>query len=81
MIRGILELRSRSLNKEEQDVLNWLSSIDYSASQNRGKRTRKEETGGWFLESSDFKDWINSPGGLLWLNGVGALSMAIISKE
>jgi len=51
-------------------ILDWISSsVDPSRNYNRALKDREKGTGKWFLESSEYSDWVNTPG-FLWLLGI-----------
>lgn len=55
---------------EQFRMLQWLSNEDPSVSHNRAIQKKQEGTGSWYLESTAFSQWRNSPKSLAWLHGI-----------
>ena len=58
--RGVNEIRSQQRDQEHQATLEWLSPIDYALQQRDYISKRQPETGQWFLDSQQFKTWLNA---------------------
>lgn len=56
-------------NQEEQRILNWLTPQDYAPQQHEILRTCKSGTGRWFLESEEYKSWLNHKASTLFCPG------------
>jgi len=52
-----LELTFVPEDQKHEEMLQWLSSVDYSLQQAGFLRQRQEGTGQWFLESHQFQEW------------------------
>ena len=66
-----------SLGKESRDIIDWLSSLDFSATQIDTFARRQEGTGEWLLGAEIFKNWLDGVVGTLWCPG---LRMSLPSK-
>ena len=63
------------------EVLDWHTNDDYSVQQNDNLELREPGTGGWFLQTLEFEDWVESPGKLLFypsIAGAGKTTIASI---
>ena len=61
----------RVLTLEEQEIINWLSPLEFFSKQNDALSRRQEGTGRWLLESSEFRSWLDTPGKeVLWCPGL-----------
>lgn len=56
--------------QQHRAITQWLSSIDMSAQQADYMARRQAGTGQWFLESSEFKEWISRPKATLFCPGI-----------
>jgi hypothetical protein len=51
------EAHGAEARQKHEEMLQWLSSVDYSLQQAAFLRQRQEGTGQWFLESRQFQEW------------------------
>jgi len=59
-----------SPGRERSDIAEWLSPLNFKASQSGFLQTREEGTGNWLLESQTFRDWCNGTSSrILWCPG------------
>ena len=77
MLDGIEELtqqlssiKSTVLSAEDQNILEWLSGYDFSASHTSAASRRESGTGDWILDSPQYGEWKESKCSLLWLHGI-----------
>lgn len=71
----ILDGRAQSLqlnteHKDRQDILAWLSSLDFSRQQTTLSNGRQQGTGSWLIESEEFKKWSGNDGKSLICQGI-----------
>ena len=62
------------LDQELQDILNWLSPLNFSAKQNDIFGRWHEGTGQWLLDNTVFKTWVNGNSKVLWCPGIRMVS-------
>ena len=60
----------RQYDREQQAILDWLTSVDYSPQQNDFIARRQEGTGEWLVESDEFQQWENNKRGILFCPGI-----------
>ena len=56
--------------KERRAVTDWLSPLNFMATQNEVLGRRQEGTGQWLLDSEKFKNWVNGTEKVLWCPGI-----------
>ena len=57
--------------EESKEILRWLDPPSPSQNQSIASSKRSDETGSWFISSSEFSTWKNSLNSVLWINGGG----------
>ena len=65
-----IESLSHSIDRESQDMLDWLSSLDFRTSQIDTLRRRQEGTGQWLFEDPEFDHWVRGAERRLWCPGI-----------
>ena len=55
-----MEETSRRDKQRRNEILNWLTTVDYSAEHNDQHTRREEGTGMWLLDSEKYQDWRGS---------------------
>lgn len=78
---GVLALQTYQDRSRHLATMEWLSSADFPAQQWDHMQRREEETGLWFLNAPQFKDWIDGSGSVLFCPGIpgaGKTMMAAI---
>lgn len=48
--------------QRRQKVLEWLADDDFSIRHNELQNTRAENSGQWFVESKEFRNWVEGTG-------------------
>ncbi|KAB8215331.1 hypothetical protein BDV33DRAFT_208405 [Aspergillus novoparasiticus] len=71
-------IESRVLTAEEERILDWVSTADYSKIQNETQKFRSANTGNWFLISDQYQDWKDSAGHILWLSGIAGCGKSVL---
>jgi Cdc6-like AAA superfamily ATPase len=60
----------RQYDREQQAILDWLTSVDYSTQQNDFIARRQEGTGDWLVESDEFQQWGKNKKCILFCPGI-----------
>jgi hypothetical protein len=60
---------NREGDKQTQELLTWLSTLDFKPKQSDVLSKRLEGTGRWFLEDPQFRQWMNGDIATLWCPG------------
>lgn len=69
-----------ALDDEDRKILNWLSSLNFVTKQNDVLSRRHEKTGAWFLNSSEFVNWVAGPARMLWCPGIPGAGKTVIAS-
>ena len=67
---GVQDLQSDQKQKEREEVLQWISPLNFTPQQSVFSSRRQKGTGSWFLESQAFTDWLEQPGKTLLCQGI-----------
>jgi Cdc6-like AAA superfamily ATPase len=70
----------RQHDQEQQAILTWLTSVDYSTQQNDYFGRRQEGTGEWLLESDKFRGWENNERHTLFCLGIPGVGKTMITS-
>ncbi|KAE8142398.1 hypothetical protein BDV38DRAFT_277928 [Aspergillus pseudotamarii] len=73
-------MRSKLDKKEDQDVLNWLTPIDYGPQQSDIFRRRQPGTGKWLLRSVEFQKWLNTSRQTLFCSGIPGAGKTVLTS-
>ncbi|KAM0490737.1 hypothetical protein ACHAP8_011282 [Fusarium lateritium] len=66
---SITEIRSRQRKDRDKLILDWLTTADYGLQQSRNLSLREPGTGNWFLNTTEFNDWVSTPRQTLLCHG------------
>ncbi|KAK6837171.1 hypothetical protein RU639_001381 [Aspergillus parasiticus] len=72
------DIESKVLTAEEETILHWVSTADYSKIQNETQQFRSPNTGNWFLTLKQYQDWKDSAGHILWLYGIVGCGKSVL---
>ncbi|PYH73951.1 uncharacterized protein BO88DRAFT_484802 [Aspergillus vadensis CBS 113365] len=72
----IIQSHTRSL--QDREILNWLSTASYSDPQNNTQGHRASNTGNWFLNLPEYKEWKITPGKICWLYGAVGCGKSVL---
>ena len=79
--QGISNLRlTYRLDDEDCKILNWLSVLNFAAKQSDILSRRHEQTGAWFLNSSEFQSWMAGPPRMLWCSGMPGAGKTVLAS-
>jgi Cdc6-like AAA superfamily ATPase len=67
-------------DQEQQAILDWLTSADYSAQQNDYFGRRQEGTGEWLLATDEFQEWENNERCILFCPGIPGAGKTMITS-
>ncbi|KAL8785217.1 MAG: hypothetical protein Q9213_003486 [Squamulea squamosa] len=73
--------RQQAADQEFQNIVTWLSPLDFWARQQDIISRRTEDTGKRFLESTEFQSWQNGSEKVLWCHGIQTLAHTPPSME
>jgi hypothetical protein len=62
---------SNTSDNLRQRVSHGIQSVNVESNLRAAQRKAHPGTGNWFIEGTDFKQWMLEERSLLWLNGIG----------
>lgn len=76
---GVDKLVNVQQDKDHQNIIEWLTPIDYAPQQRDYMNIRQPDTGHWFLESKEYQTWIESDKHTLFCPGVPGAGKTIMT--
>jgi hypothetical protein len=76
----VVKLLRYQEDRLQSDVLNWLTPINYVPQHNALSSQRLEDSGKWFLDSEEFKNWVDTKGKTLYCQGIPGAGKTIITS-
>ncbi|KAE8417808.1 hypothetical protein BDV36DRAFT_283421 [Aspergillus pseudocaelatus] len=73
-------VRSKLDKKEDRNILNWLTPIDYGPQQSDIFRRRQPGTGQWLLYSAEFQKWLSTSHQTLFCPGIPGAGKTILTS-
>ncbi|KAF3389451.1 Serine/threonine-protein phosphatase 6 regulatory ankyrin repeat subunit A [Penicillium rolfsii] len=77
---AVLSVESKLKAQEYNNILKWFATFDYGLQLDDHLSRRAPETGGWFLESAEFKEWLGKPQQLLFCPGIPGAGKTMIAS-
>jgi ankyrin repeat protein len=77
---GIKDMQFRQLNQEWQAILDWFTPVDYGTLQSHYFGKTQQGTGQWFLESTEYREWLDADGKTLLCLGIPGAGKTILSS-
>lgn len=62
-------------------VNQWLSPVDVDLNHTAAMKLRHSGTGRWFLQSSDFSDWLDSDNAFLWIHAIPGAGKTVLMSS
>ncbi|GFF43165.1 isoform 2 of serine/threonine-protein phosphatase 6 regulatory ankyrin repeat subunit A [Aspergillus udagawae] len=76
---NIETLRSRLDRKEDLEVLNWLTPVDFGPQHSDFLKRRQSGTGRWFLDSAEYQTWLSARNQTLFCPGIPGAGKTILT--
>ena len=73
-------MRSRFDRKEDLEILNWITAIDFGPQQTDYIRRRQAGTGQWLLNSAEYQYWLKTSKQTLFCPGIPGAGKTIMSS-
>jgi hypothetical protein len=80
MSRGVNTLLRRQHNQEHEQILKWLTPIDYAPQQTDYIRRRQPGTGYWLLDSAEYQTWLKVGKQSLFCPGIPGAGKTILTS-
>ena len=77
---NIESIRSKLNSKEDLEILDWLTQINYGPQQSDFINRRQPGTGQWLLDSENFQTWINTDKQTLFCPGIPGAGKTILTS-
>jgi hypothetical protein len=78
--RAVLNVQSNLKMQEYNTILNWFSDFDHGLRLCGHLNRRAPETGGWFLASVEFREWLAGPQKVLFCPGIPGAGKTMIAS-
>ncbi|KID94494.1 Nucleoside phosphorylase, partial [Metarhizium majus ARSEF 297] len=76
---GLQSVRQGQERKDRHDIREWITHIDYGHQYSDILKRRWEGTGQWMLDSTEFKNWLESKGKTLFCSGIPGAGKTVLS--
>ncbi|POR33893.1 Uncharacterized protein TPAR_05909 [Tolypocladium paradoxum] len=76
----IQHIRCRQDSREKEEVLNWVTTVDYGTQQSDYLRLRQPGTGQWLLDSPQYKLWLEADGQTLFCQGIPGAGKTLLTS-
>ncbi|PYI34344.1 hypothetical protein BP00DRAFT_390371 [Aspergillus indologenus CBS 114.80] len=77
-VERLKKIQSHARSVQDLEILDWLSTASYSDSQNNAQHRRASNTGHWFLNLPEYKEWKATPGKICWLYGAVGCGKSVL---
>ncbi|KAI9148801.1 ankyrin repeat [Paramyrothecium foliicola] len=77
---NVAKIQSKMDREEEGKILNWLTQADYGPQQTDFINRRQENTGQWFLKSTEYQKWLENKQQTLFCPGNPGVGKTILSS-
>jgi hypothetical protein len=67
--------------RRREKILDFMTSVDPHSDQSKYIQMRQDMTGLWFTEGEEFKSWMSTKNGALWLAGIRKFHLLCISLK
>jgi hypothetical protein len=78
--RGVDTILHRQHDQEHEQILKWLTPIDYASQQNDYLRRRQSGTGQWLLDSEKYQAWLKTSRQTLFCPGIPGAGKTILTS-
>ncbi|KAK4679893.1 hypothetical protein QC764_208180 [Podospora pseudoanserina] len=76
----VTQIKSKLGKEEDEEVLDWLTKIDYGPQQSDYLKRRQPGTGQWLLDSEKFKGWLSASNQTLFCPGIPGAGKTILTS-
>ncbi|KAF5579108.1 ankyrin protein [Fusarium pseudocircinatum] len=76
----VAEIRSNQSRRDDIKILDWLTRIDYGLQQSEFQKVQQPGTGSWLLGTSEYRTWLETPGQILFCQGIPGVGKTILTS-
>ncbi|KAF5648056.1 xylosidase glycosyl hydrolase [Fusarium sp. NRRL 52700] len=76
----VAEIRSYQSKEDDIKILDWLTKVDYGLQQSEFQRVQEPGTGRWLLDTSEYQNWLKTPGQTLFCRGMPGVGKTILTS-
>ncbi|OPB45095.1 ankyrin repeat protein [Trichoderma guizhouense] len=76
----VKKVESKMDRKEDAEILNWLTNIDYGPQQSDNLQRRQPGTGQWLLDSTEYSTWLKTDKQTLFCPGIPGAGKTILTS-
>ncbi|KAF3012972.1 hypothetical protein E8E14_004221 [Neopestalotiopsis sp. 37M] len=76
----VFKLEERQARRENEETLEWLTTLDTTAQQTDSIRQRQTGTGQWLLDSPKYTKWKETKGDILFCHGIPGAGKTVLSS-
>ncbi|RMI97935.1 hypothetical protein CDV36_016175 [Fusarium kuroshium] len=80
MSEKVTHLHFAQRNQEHQDILDWLTSVEYAPLQHDNLRRRQPGTCQWLLDSGQYQNWLKASKQTLFCPGIPGAGKTILTS-
>lgn len=77
---GVQDMRSRQLDRDHQVIFDWLTPFNYGSQQSDYFKKSQQGTAQWFLESAEYRYWLDKNGKTLFCPGIPGAGKTTLSS-
>lgn len=78
--QDVHRLVERSNQQEQSEILKWIGTVDHGSHQSKVFDGHQEGTGEWFLQSDEFRKWLETKGAVLFCPGLPGAGKTILAS-
>ncbi|KAG4270013.1 hypothetical protein FPRO04_11845 [Fusarium proliferatum] len=76
----VAEIRTNQNKKDDIKILDWLTAVDYGLQQSEFQKVQEPGTGSWLLNTTEYRDWVKTPGQTLFCQGIPGVGKTILTS-
>lgn len=74
------KIKQRQHDKHHQDILDWITPVEYGHNQSDTIKRRQPGTGRWFLASAEYNGWLNNANQILFCPGIPGAGKTVLTS-
>lgn len=78
-VEDVNRIKSKLKAEEEFAIIEWLTPINYGSQHSLYRNRREPGTGGWFLDSIEYHEWLTGARQVLFCQGIPGAGQSVLS--